>query len=392
MSEGDHEPLAGLYVHVPFCSAICPYCDFAVTLGGSDRRQDFVATICREADLVGADDWRFDTLYFGGGTPSALEGDLLEELIAGLRSRLGVDEETHLSLEANPEDVDASSCRRWKELGVRTLSLGVQAFDDRSLRFLGRRHSADEARRAVAVALDAGFDCVSVDLIFGFPREARDCQDAVPASLRTVMELSPQHVSCYQLTVHGATPFGVQLRQGRLREMGSDEQAAAFLQIHDELSAGGFEAYEVSNFARAPEFRSRHNQKYWRHVSYLGLGPSAHSFDGRRRWWNERSLVDYATEVQAGRRPVAGEEELSQADLLLEVLMLRLRTSEGLDLESIEERFGVDLLAANQELVERLIGEGRFVLDGARLRPTLKGMAIADSLAAEFSLPKPAFG
>ena len=388
--DGAHEPSAGLYVHVPFCSAICPYCDFAVTIGGHERRRAFVAAVCSEAELIAAGDWEFDTLYLGGGTPSALEADLLDELLAGLRRRLPVDDKIHLTLEANPEDVDEAACRGWKELGVCTLSLGVQAFDDRSLQFLGRRHSDDEARRAVATALDAGFDCVSVDLIFGFPRQARDCQDAVAGSLRTVVGLSPQHVSCYQLTVHRSTPFGVRRRKGSLREMGPDEQATAFLQIHDELAAAGYEAYEVSNFARAPELRSPHNQKYWRHVPYLGLGPSSHSFDGRRRWWNERSLGDYVARLEDGQRPVAGGEELSAADLLLETLMLRLRTPEGLDLQRLEERFGVNVLAANQALVERLIDEGRVVLEGARLRPTLAGMAVADGLARAFSLPEAA--
>ena len=373
----------GLYLHVPFCSKICPYCDFAVTTGGRRRRAEFVESLIAEAGLWAGEPFSFDTVYFGGGTPSALETEDLARIVAALRSSFSIDPDAWIFLEANPEDVTPESLAAWRALGVRTLSLGIQSFDPASLAFLGRRHNPEEARRSVLLAREAEFDTVSVDLIYGLPDQDRA---GWQQDLDAALALGPDHLSCYQLTVHEGTPFGRMAERGRLAELPERAQADLFLFTHSYLAEAGLPGYEVSNFARTPEHRSRHNQKYWNHTPYLGLGPSAHSFSGGRRWWNERSLRDWQVRVERGERPVAGSEELEAGQLALEELMLGFRTYAGVDLDRIRERHGIDLLSWNARFVEQLAREGRVTLLGNRIVPTLSGLAVADSLARGFEI------
>jgi oxygen-independent coproporphyrinogen-3 oxidase len=376
----------GLYLHLPFCSAICPYCDFAVLTGDGARRRRFVDSLCREIALWKADAAAFgglDTIYFGGGTPSAQAPEEIAAILAAVRAHLGVVPEPWIHFEANPEDVTAESVRAWRALGVDFLSLGVQSFGAAELAFLGRRHTPDEARRSVELARGAGFPAVSLDLIYGLPGQSAE---AWRATLETAVALAPDHLSCYQLTFHEGTPFGSRLARGVMSELPEEAQAELFLLTHRLLADAGYPAYEISNFARSLEHRSRHNPKYWDHTPYLGLGPSAHSFDGRSRWWNERKLGPWEAEVERGERPVAGREELTLAQLALEALMLGLRTAEGIDLRGYQERYGLDLRRRNEPLVERLVAERLLEVEGAALRPTLAGWAVADAVARAFDV------
>lgn len=374
---------AGLYVHVPFCSAICPYCDFAVVKERGEKRRAYVETLLAEIELTAGFPHAFDTIYLGGGTPSLLEPRELERLLDKLRSTFRFATGTRLYLEANPEDVDCESLAAWKDLGVATLSLGVQSLDADELAFLGRRHSPAAARRAVEQAKDAGFRTVSVDLIYGLP--SRELA-AWRRTLEQAVELGPDHFSCYELEVHERTTFGKRRARGELTELPGDVQADFFAATHEVLADAGYPAYEVSNFARAPEHRSRHNAKYWHHVPYLGLGVSAHSFDGERRFWNERSLPRYERRIRAGEPARAGDEALTREQRALEALMLGLRTAEGVDLERFERDHGVDLAAANHERLARWHRDGLVELAGTRLRPTVRGWAVADALASSLRL------
>lgn len=389
-------PAAGLYLHVPFCSAVCPYCDFAVMVGGPVRRKAYLEALSAETDLQAGQAeplGPFDTVYLGGGTPSALAADELAAVLDHLRGTLAVQADAWLFLEANPEDVCAASLAAWRGLGARTLSLGVQSFDPVALAFLGRRHDPGTARRAVEAARAAGFATVSVDLIYGLPgQESGDWR----RDLAAAVALEPDHLSCYQLTVHEGTAFGQRQRRGELTELPNDAQGDLFALTHDLLADAGWTAYEVSNFARAPEHESRHNRKYWEHAPYLGLGPSAHSFGGLRpgggtgpaghRWWNERRLGPYRGRIARGELPVAGEERLGAEELALERLMLALRTPAGLDLEAFQTRYGVDLVATDGTRIERLVAGGLLTLTGVRLAPTRRGLAVADGLVAGFAL------
>jgi oxygen-independent coproporphyrinogen-3 oxidase len=374
-------------VHVPFCSSICPYCDFAVTKGADSRGAAFVEGIERELQLVQEPESAvFDSIYLGGGTPSALGSDLLERLLSAVRTRFRFNDDTRVFLEANPEDVDRAAIRTWRRLEVHTVSLGVQSFHDETLGFLGRRHDAAAARRAVTLANDGGFGCVSLDLIIGIPSSVPSALSGLEESLDEAVALGPQHVSCYQLTLHPGTPFGRARAKGNLRELDEAGQHVAFSLLQRRLMEAGFEPYEVSSFAVAADYRSRHNRKYWAHHPYLGLGPSAHSFWGARRWWNEPELDVYLTLVEASRRPVVGEEDLSRSALALEHLMLGLRTTDGVDLLDFQRSFGVDLLDLNRDRISRLQREGRLRVEAGRLRPTPDGLAVADGIVAALDL------
>ena len=373
----------GLYVHVPFCSAICPYCDFAVVKDTTaNRRERYTKNLLRELETRQGSAV-YDTLYFGGGTPSLLEPDGLGAILGAAQLTSGA----RVFLEANPEDVDDDAVAGWRELGVDTLTLGIQSFQDKVLDLLGRRHSAEASRLALEVAKAASFDSVSIDLIFGWPGQGlsdwrRELDDAVA--------LEPDHISCYQLTVHANTMFGRRKRERGLVELDDTMQGTLFRESHHVLGAAGYDGYEVSNFARGPEHRSRHNEKYWNHTAYLGVGPSAHTFDGRSsRSWNVRSFFAWEKHLDRDESPVEGSEVLDEEDLLLEALMLRFRMRDGVDFESLEARFGVDLLETNRELVSRLSDEGLVDVVGRRLSPTIDGLAVADSLASAFELQLP---
>ena len=398
----------GLYVHVPFCARVCPYCDFAVQTGGPRKRAAYVRSLLQEirccadratasaapsdragSPVAGEPQCRsardFDTVYLGGGTPSSLSAAALKEILATVREVLSIDDHASITLEANPEDVDDESLGTWRRLGVTRLSLGVQSFDVAALELLGRSHTPEQATAAAERSIAAGFE-VSLDLIFAVPAQS---PESWRATLRHAIELRPHHVSCYELTVHERTRFYRARVRGDFAEVRDDDKAEQFFLTHRLLADAGYPAYEVSNFARAPEYRSRHSAKYWDHTPYLGLGPSAHSFDGNnKRWWNERRLTDWQMALDQRVGATCEEETLTPEQLVLEALALGLRTTVGLDLERMEARYGIDLRLPNAALIESLIGRG--LLDdngGSRLTPTLEGLAMADTLAGAFTIP-----
>ena len=390
----------GLYLHVPFCSAICPYCDFSVLKAGVLARKRFVEHLVAEVPLA-ARKWGTrgpsTRCTSAAGRPRCCRPRTSRASLAACRAHLSIAPDAWVFLEVNPEDVTPDACAAWRGLGVRTLSLGVQAFSDDALRFLGRRHSAEQARAAVETAQAAGFDTVSVDLIFGLPGQT---PEAWRRELETAVALGPAHLSCYQLTIHARTRFGVAAKRGQLSEMPEGEQAVLFELTHRFLADAGYSAYEVSNFARGRDHESRHNRKYWDHTPYLGLGPSAHSFaaadssalPAARRWWNELRTPRWESRVAAGERPVEAEESLGPKALATEAVMLGLRTTAGIDLDGFTARYGVDLLAANDALVGRLVAEGHLVVRAGPeghgwLVPTASGLAVADGMAAAFELP-----
>ena len=374
---------AGLYLHVPFCARICPYCDFAVRTGGADKRRKYVDSLLAEMDLYSGYSETFDTLYFGGGTPSCLESADLERIVSRVQERLSIADDPWIFLEANPEDVTPERASAWKRVGVRTLSLGVQSFDAEELAFLGRGHTVDQARRAVRISRDTGFHTVSIDLIYGLPDQSTETWQR---RLDDAIETAPDHLACYQLTIHDGTRFALLEKRGELDPLPEAGQASVFRATHEHLSAAGYSGYEVSAFAIEEKHRSRHNQKYWNHTPYLGLGPSAHSFDGKKRWWNLRRTDPWQEAIERGDRPLDNAETLSSRDLLLETLMTGMRTYRGIDCDEIKTRFATDLFALNAQLIERLFHAGLIKRHESRLIPTLDGLAVADSLAAMFRL------
>jgi oxygen-independent coproporphyrinogen-3 oxidase len=388
------DELPGLYIHIPFCVRKCAYCGFySIT----DRSQipGYLVALHREMDFYRGWAASFDTLYIGGGTPSVLPKGDLEGLIADIRTSFTIAADAEITVEANPADITEGLLASLRCSGVNRLNIGIQSFDDDALALLGRRHTALQAIGAVHRVRDAGFDNIGLDLIYGLPSSPAGVAngDMMPhrvpicshlttwlATLDTAIGLDPDHLSCYQLTLEEKTPLAKRCRRGELILPDESRQADFFLGTAKILEERGYRHYEVSNFAR-PGRESRHNRKYWNHTPYLGLGPAAHSFSGRERRWNRRSVNTYIDDLASGRTPVESREILSDEQLRLEALFLGFRTRRGICLETFKIRYGRDLLADKRDMIEKLSGEGLVEIRDGFLRPTHTGMAVADSLA-----------
>jgi len=319
-----------LYVHVPFCTRRCSYCDFAIAVRREVPSRDFVQAVLGEwarwqpdPALDGVPGLR--TLYFGGGTPSLLDPGELVHLVDGVRALRALDHDAEITLEANPENVTAEAVAAWRAAGINRVSLGVQSFDPGVLRWMHRTHDVPAVQRAVDVLRTGGIADLSLDLIFAVPdflgRDwASDLDEAVG--------LAPEHLSLYGLTVEAATPLGRWTARAEVVPADDDRYAAEFLLAHERLGSAGFEHYEVSNYGR-PGHRARHNSAYWRRAPFIGLGPSAHSGLGRRRRWNLPAWAAYHRAAMAGSSVVEQEELLDDAQVRLEDLYLGLRTVEG---------------------------------------------------------------
>lgn len=369
--EIDRSVPAGLYVHVPFCSAKCPYCDF-LSLASTRLIPAWQNALEAEAALYRDVFGPFQTLYIGGGTPSRLSDRRLGRLIEGLRSTFDFSPGAEVTLEANPEDVDRERAGHWLELGVNRISLGIQSLNDAELVFLGRRHSAERAKAAASDIRAAGCANLSLDLMYGLPG-----QDA-PIWLKTLnkaLALEPDHLSCYSLTIEGRTRFAQLRDRGELNLPDEEAGRRLFLATSRHLTDRGWRHYEISNFARSDEFLSRHNSAYWLHRPYLGLGPGAHSFGGGWRWWNQTSLRMYSRLTGRGGRPLAGTERLSLDQLNLERLFLGLRTDSGVPLELVE------LMSGGRDKVDAAVDRGLVTVRLGAVIATRRGLAVADALA-----------
>jgi oxygen-independent coproporphyrinogen-3 oxidase len=332
----------------------------------------------REMEMIPGEWGPFDTIYLGGGTPSILSPAQIEKILGALRTHFSSAPALEITLEANPADLDLSRLILLREAGIHRLSLGVQSFDQNILEFLGRRHSAHQAISAMEASRKAGIDQIGLDLIYGVPGQT---MQSWLKTLSQAIDFSPEHLSCYQLTLAGDTPLGNALHRGELPPLPEEELLDFFMVTAKKLEDAGFIHYEVSNFARERRYISRHNQKYWNHTPYLGLGPAAHSYFGRKRWWNHPSVDQYIAEIKAGKLPVEGWEDLSREQLRIEALFLGLRTSKGIDVQDFSRRYHYDLLSEKGAVWDRLQEEGLVSLSSGRLQPTRAGMAVADSLA-----------
>jgi oxygen-independent coproporphyrinogen-3 oxidase len=367
---------AFLYLHAPFCVRRCSYCDFAVTVERTPDPQPWLDAIEAElAAVVRHEGWgrlELQTIYVGGGTPSLLGPGVMAELCRRLRRYAGWDPATvEWTAEANPEHFRVDLAEAWRAAGVNRLSFGAQTFDAEVLQWMGRMHGPDGPVRALAVARAAGFDNVSLDLIFGLP--ARFNRDWT-SDLRRVVDLGPEHLSLYGLAAEVATPLGRWVAEGRERLADEDAYAAEYLEAADLLAAAGYDHYEVSNFAR-PGRASRHNGAYWTGQAYIGLGPGAHSLLPPRRYWNVRDWLAYRDRVMATGNAVEGEETIDAAAAALERSWLGLRTRAGVTLRN----------NAEQALAWRWQNEGWAGCDGGILRLTPRGWLLLDRLAVEFA-------
>lgn len=317
-----------LYVHVPFCARRCSYCDFSIAVRREVPWRQFARSIAQECERrdVRSQAAILDTVYLGGGTPSRLGGAGIHALLDGLRAHVSWRDDGEITLEANPEDVSPEHVRAWKSAGINRISLGTQSFDNRVLQWMHRVHDADAARRAVDVIRSGGIDAISLDLIFATPEEITRNWDR---DLDEVIALEPDHISMYGLTIESHTPLGRWHARGDVTEAVESRYEQEFLRGHERLATAGFEHYEVSNYAR-PGKRAVHNSAYWRGVPYLGLGPSAHGFDGIARRANTDAFAEWARQLDAGEDPIGEIEPLSDENRIAETVYLGLRTVDGL--------------------------------------------------------------
>jgi oxygen-independent coproporphyrinogen-3 oxidase len=370
--------LPGLYIHIPFCLTKCPYCSFYSQTDLS-LIPGFIEALGREMEMVSPTFLSpFDTVYIGGGTPSVLRPQQIEEILGKIRKYFRFAPSAEFTLEANPGDLDFPFLRALRDFGIHRLSLGVQSLAPNVLSFLGRRHTAEKAVRAIEASRKAGFDHLGLDFIYGVPGQAlKPWLDTI----RSAITFSPEHLSCYQLTLEEGTPMGEAHRRGAFAFPEEEELRQFFLATSESLEEAGYIHYEISNFSRGPRHASRHNRKYWDHTPYLGLGPSAHSFSGSVRRWNTSSVKAYMNALLAKNLPLESMEILTPDQLQTEAFFLGLRTAKGINLNDFSENYGENFLREKRNILRRVEEEGLIVIQDGYLRPTRAGLAVADRLA-----------
>ena len=367
-----HSPLVTgakhLYLHIPFCLQICPYCSFYKDIAGPGKADPLVDAVIREAAIFGGR-CAPQTIFIGGGTPTALSVSQLERLFNGLKRHLDFSEVTEFTIEMNPATVTGRKADLLRAHGVNRVSMGVQSWDPDLLKVLGRVHDAEQVRKSFAVLRAAGYDNLNLDLIYGVPGQTLAQWEQ---SLRSTIDLQPEHISAYCLTYEEDTEYFERLQRGEFRE--NSEQDAGFFERGVELlSAAGYAQYEISNYARSGRV-CRHNVAYWEGADYLGLGPSAWSTVDHRRWQNIPDTAAYVRAVQAEIRPVSTEEYLPDETREAEIIAFGLRMNAGIDPAR---------LTGNRELVKTLREEGLLEDHGPRVRLTARGRLLADEIAAE---------
>ncbi|MEX2116058.1 MAG: radical SAM family heme chaperone HemW [Bacteroidota bacterium] len=380
---------SSLYLHIPFCEHKCIYCDFysvAPNGGGSaDYRaliDRFLSALEKEIAFRGSDPQfqaSYETVFLGGGTPSLLEASNIERILGLLADRFSLVDGAEITLETNPGTVDRAKLEAFRKAGVNRLSVGIQSFHEDDLRFLTRIHSADQAMDCIRNAYAAGFENVSLDLIFALPGQT---MDRWRVNLETAMKLQPTHISCYSLIVEENTPLHRMVAAKQVTPLAQERDAELYEFTIGFLESHGYEQYEVSNFCK-PGFHSRHNSRYWDHGNYLGFGPSAHSFWNGTRWWNLSNVTKYAQLMEQGTIPVGGKEILTGDQRKDEEVFLGLRSS-GIDLGGFKERHGSDLEQDFREVIHRLLDTRLATSDGKTLRLTARGYALCDEICTEF--------
>jgi len=377
--------MVGLYVHVPFCSAICNYCNFNRGLFDAALKAKYVEALT--AEIAGhralgpaAARARADTIYFGGGTPSLLEPDEVERIIAACQAAFTVSPDSEITLEANPETGTAARLEGFRRAGVSRLSFGVQSCRDQELRRLSRLHTADRAGHAVQDARAAGFDNVSLDLMMWLPQQSvSDWLESVDRAIA----LAPDHMSLYLLELYPNAPLRDEMARAQWSQAPDDDAASMYLTAMERLDDAGYEQYEISNVSK-PGRRSRHNLKYWTDGEWVGFGCGAHSTSGGVRWKNVSSTEEYVARMIEGRSAAVDVRALGHDERLGDALFTGLRLNEGVDLQTVNARYGADVWARFGSALSRFVDAGMLCRDGSRLRLTRPGMLLAHEVMEVF--------
>jgi len=374
--------MAGIYIHIPFCRQACYYCDFHFSTNLSIQTEICLA-IGRELELqkdyLGKD--LIETIYFGGGTPSLLQDTDLDVIFNSIHKNFSVSADPEITIEVNPDDITEEKLKSLKKFRTNRLSIGVQSFDDTILKFLNRFHNSAQAENSIRLARQIGFDNINIDLIYAIP--ARHLP-LLQKDLDRLLSLSPEHISAYSLTVEEKTVFGKWYSANKFSPVPEEENAHQFELIMDTLSQAGYDHYEISNYAK-PGFISGHNSSYWKQKKYLGVGPSAHSFDGVSRQANVSNNHIYLKSLKSETVP-ATKETLAREDYINEYIMTSLRTSWGCRLDYLQSHYQFDLIVHQQAYIQKFIQRGLMILDENILRLTRKGKMLADKICSDLFL------
>jgi len=370
--------MAGIYIHIPFCKKACHYCNFYFSTS-RQRMPEMMGAICKEAAIQRSYlTEKVSTIYFGGGTPSLSTKYEVLSMINTLRELFEMEDDVEISLEANPDDIAEDALLGWKQAGINRLSIGIQSFFEDDLRWMNRAHTAQQAAQCIELAQRNGFSNITIDLIYGTPGLT---DEKWKKNVATALSLNIPHLSCYALTVEPKTALAKMIAAHRSENVDADKQARHFLLLTQWMGGAGFEHYEISNFAR-PGFRSRHNSSYWQGKPYLGLGPSAHSFNGVSRQWNISNNTLYLKSLEAGIVPFE-TETLTGTQQLNEYIMTSLRTIEGISLKRVLANWGDEKSALLINTAQKHIAGGHLILLNDVLQLSADGKFLADGIAAD---------
>ncbi len=387
--------MAGIYIHIPFCKQACYYCNFHFSTSLS-QKEKMVGAIIKEIAIrsenlksdapnelavLSSPEEIIETIYFGGGTPSLLSQDEIELILSSLKKNYTIAPDAEITLEANPDDINVEKLSEWKNAGINRLSIGIQSFIERDLLWMNRAHNAAQALNCIALAKESGFNNFSIDLIFGTP----DLSDEEwKENVQKVIDMNVPHIACYALTVEPGTALQKMIVLKKKENVNSDAQATQYAILMQMMRDAGYEHYEISNFAK-PGFRSRHNSSYWQGKKYIGIGPSAHSYNGKIRMWNKANNIAYMKSIDENVIPFE-EEILTESQKLNEYIMTSLRTIEGMDLQWIENNFSKRERERIESVISQKVEKDNFIISGEKVILTDAGKLFADAIAVQLFL------
>jgi len=374
--------MAGIYIHIPFCKKACHYCDFHFSTSPMYKDQMLKALrteIILRKNYLNTE--KIETIYFGGGTPSLLSANEVQILIGQITDQFEVSSNAEVTIEANPDDLNPQYVRELRNTLINRFSIGIQSFHEDDLKWMNRAHTASEAQSSIKRIQDAGFENISADLIYGYPLLGNAKWEF---NIQQLLDYQVPHISSYSITVEPKTALASFINKGKQANMDEGQSASQFLILIDRLAESGFEHYEISNFAK-PGMYSRHNSNYWDSVSYLGIGPSAHSFNGESRQWNISNNSKYINEIELKKIP-AETEILSTENRINEYIMTSLRTSKGMNLQLLSEKFGSDYSNEIYNGLESFLGKDWININGQLVTLTRDGKLFADHIASELFL------
>jgi len=375
--------MAGIYIHIPYCKVACHYCNFHFSTNTA-HLNDFTDALLREIELQKdyLNSEKIETLYFGGGTPSVLSKEQSDKIFSALREHFNLSDICELTLEANPDDIDDEKLQQWKFAGVNRLSIGIQSFFDEDLKWMNRAHDAKNAKESLRIAKETGFNNLNIDLIYGLPEMS---DEHWKENLETFLSFDVPHLSAYCLTVEPKTALEKMIASGKKKPVDENAASRHFEMLVSFMEANGYEHYEISNFTKPGKY-AVHNSSYWKGAKYIGLGPSAHSYNGTARQWNVSNNIQYINFLLKENKLLFETEHLSTENRFNELLMTRLRTMWGLDLKSLESDFPQKMIAEFKDEMSSYLILGELMLENDVLKLSPKGKFIADKIISDLMI------